>query len=185
MSKDSSSQGIWGTSHSASSDTRGHSSFQLMEDSSRLVTKDSRVLHPQKSKEETVIFSQAWLPSRVGMWWKRTEVLHLHPGDSSKEVQEQLWDGTIPRTVCAPGFAGSGFISCSRSNPFLSLLDSTKPKFTAVSPVTRPERQTQPVRRSIPGKQWTPRHFAPTLGGSGGAPTQEVGVSYITPKGSD
>lgn len=67
MSKDSSSQGIWGTSHSASSDTRGHSSFQLMEDSSRLVTKDSRVLHPQKSKEATVIFSQAWLPSRVGM----------------------------------------------------------------------------------------------------------------------
>lgn len=68
MSKDLSSRGIWGTSHSASSDKRGHSSFQLMEDSSRLVTKDTRVLHPQKSKEAMAIFSQARFPSRAGMW---------------------------------------------------------------------------------------------------------------------
>lgn len=67
MSKDLSSRGIWGTSHSASSDERGHSSFQLMEDSSRLVTKDTRVLHPQKSKE-AMIFSQAGFPSRAEMW---------------------------------------------------------------------------------------------------------------------
>lgn len=68
MSKDWWSQGIWGTSHSASSDKQGHSSFQLMEDSSRLVTKDTRVLHPHKSKEAMGIFSQARLPSRAGTW---------------------------------------------------------------------------------------------------------------------
>lgn len=68
MSKDLSSRGIWGTSHSASSAKQGHSSFQLIEDSSRLATKDTGVLHPQKSEEAVAVFSQAWFPSSAGTW---------------------------------------------------------------------------------------------------------------------
>lgn len=36
----------------------------------------------------------------------------------------------------------------------------------------QPDQHIQPTSRSIPGKQRAPRHFAPALGGSGGAPTQ-------------
>lgn len=61
-------------------------SFQLVEDSARLAKSNNRVLNPPKSEEVMVIFSKlsAWFPSRRGL----AELLHLHPGDRSKDVQE-------------------------------------------------------------------------------------------------
>lgn len=111
-----------------------------------------------------------FLPSLASQQFSIFHPFHLHCGDCSEEVQEQLRDGFIPRSTRAPGFAVSGSISYSRSNPSSG---STAPKFTAAPTGTTPGQQTQPMRRSIPGEQRTPQHFAAASGGSSGAPTQE------------
>lgn len=124
MSKDLSSRGILGTSHSASSDTRGHSSFQLMEDSSRLVTKDTRVLPPQKSKEAMVIFSQAWLlPARGESRLRFSTRVRV---TAARRFRSSCETGPYRELFVPQALLGLVSSPAARSNPFSGLLGEHK-----------------------------------------------------------
>jgi len=144
MSKDLPSRGIWRTSHSASSDKRGHSS------SSRWRTAPGswwrtpgRYIHRTARKRRW--FSRGLgFPAGRGCGESRLRFSAFVQATAVRRFsQEQLRHGTVLRAVRAPGFAGSVPSPAAGLTPSRVILHTAKPKFAAVPSGTAPEQQSQ------------------------------------------
>lgn len=122
-----------------------------------------QAVSPQNSEEVITIFSQAWLPSSfpsstLSTFIAATAVRRFRSSCEMGSFQDLLAPQALPGLVLSPtaDLTPSQAARCSSS-----LLH---PPGSG--------QQTQHTRKSVPGEQGTPRHFAAASGGSGGAPTQ-------------